>query len=156
MEKITRKEAHDIYGWLNEKNIVKFDKETRKAIISICRALKPVATEYEESRKAAHEKIFADQKEALEKRGKAFADYQTATTNEEKKKQIDLIYGFVELTPLDKEFAEYVAELDKEEVEIDVPKMEEDKFVDGCEAAGIALSVSLLDEIAFLFSDKDK
>ena len=39
MEKITRKEAHDIYGWLNEKNIVKFDKDTRKAIIGICRTL---------------------------------------------------------------------------------------------------------------------
>ena len=155
MEKITRKEAHDIYVWLNEKNIVKFDKDTRKAIIGICRTLKPIATEYEESRKAAQEKIFAGQKEALEKRSKAFADFQAATTAEEKKKQIDLINGFVELTPLDKEFAEYVSELDKEEVEVTFPKIDEEKFVDGCEEAGIALSVSLLDDLAvFLKQDK--
>lgn len=151
MEKITRKAVHDIYGWLNDKNIVKFDKETRKAIIDICRALKPIAVAYEEDRKTAQDKIFADHQEALEKRSRAFAALQEATTIEEKKKQIEYIASFVELKPLDKEFADYVIAMDAEEVEVEIAKMDEIAFVDGCEAAGVALSVSILDDLAIFF-----
>lgn len=153
---ITRKLAHDIYGWLNDKNIVKFDKETRKAVIGICRALKPVATAYDEDRKTAQEKVFAGQTEALEKRSEAYRRFHETTDLAEKKKQADIIKSYVELIPLDKEFAEIIADMDKEEVEVDIPQMDEDRFIDGCGESDIPVSMAILDDLAPLFKEDEE
>lgn len=150
---INRKLAHDIYGWINDKNIVKFDKETRKAVIGICRALKPVATAYDEDRKTAQEKVFAGQTEALEKRSEAYRRFHETTDLAEKKKQADIIKSYVELIPLDKEFAEIIADMDKEEVEVDIPQMDEDRFIDGCGESDIPVSMAILDDLAPFFKE---
>lgn len=152
---IERGKAQAIYRWLDDKNVVKFDKETRKCIIGICRALKPIATAYDEDRKAVQEKVFAGHYEALEKRSGAIAEHRAAETAEERKRYADLIRSYAELTPLDKEFSEIVADMDKEGVEVDVPQMDEDRFLDGCEASGIDVSVAILDDLAPFFRNTE-
>lgn len=153
---INRKLAYDIYGWLNDKNIVKFDKETRKAVIGICRALKPIATAYDEDRKAVQEKVFAGQTEALEKRSEAYRKFHETTDLAEKKKQADIIKSYVELVPLDKELNEIIVDMDKEIVEVDIPQMDEDKFVDGCGDSDIPVSMAILDDLAPFFKEDNE
>lgn len=152
--KVTNDQAINVYALLSNLNLKKFDKEIRasiyKNVIELQTAIKSIQEKINEARK----EIFKDLDDDINIVNSLRENLHKNEMSESSKKEIiKEIESYDNVISAEKDFEEVLNKLGNDDLELNIIKVNLDKFIDGLSENDVDFNFHQLQAIKFLFNE---
>ena len=153
MEKITIKQALLAQMELANMKLSKFDKDVRNVAIVNYAKLSKIHSEHQKLQEDMKEKIFEEKKDQIRELSELRAKLQATKTREEAAQvNKEIVCNHSELIQLEDNFNKIVNNETQKEVEVDIQKVNMDKFIDSMIKAEIDFTPVTINNLQFMFN----
>ena len=137
--------------FLSDLKLSKFDKIVRIAVLKNYMAFSKIAKDYENMIEDLRKKMFDDKQEEAQEVQKLRDNLQKAKTAEEFEQATVELEKHQEFLDAENEFIRLINDEASKEVEVEITKIDRNKFVDSLVASGIEFTPRDIDKIELIF-----
>lgn len=137
--------------FLSDLKLSKFDKIVRIAVLKNYMAFSKIAKDYENMIEDLRKKMFDDKQEEAQKVQKLRDNLQKAKTAEEFEQATVELEKHQEFLDAENEFIRLINDEASKEVEVEITKIDRNKFVDSLVASGIEFTPRDIDKVELIF-----
>ena len=137
--------------FLSDVKLSKFDKIVRIAVLKNYMAFSKIAKDYENMLEDLRKKMFDDKQEEAQEVQKLRDNLQKAKTAEEFEQATVELEKHQEFLDAENEFIRLINDEASKEVEVEITKIDRNKFVDSLVASGIEFTPRDIDKVELIF-----
>lgn len=137
--------------FLSDLKLSKFDKIVRIAVLKNYMAFSKIAKDYENMLEDLQKKMFDDKQEEAQEVQKLRNNLQKAKTAEEFEQATVELEKHQKFLDAENEFIRLINDEASKEVEIEITKIDRNKFVDSLVASGIEFTPKDIDKVELIF-----
>lgn len=137
--------------FLSDLKLSKFDKIVRIAVLKNYMAFSKIAKDYENMIEDLRKKMFDDKQEEAQEVQKLRDNLQKAKTAEEFEQATVELEKHQEFLDVENEFIRLINDEASKEVEVEITKIDRNKFVDSLVASGIEFTPRDIDKVELIF-----
>lgn len=137
--------------FLSDLKLSKFDKIVRIAVLKNYMAFSKIAKDYENMLEDLRKKMFDDKQEEAQEVQKLRDNLQKAKTAEEFEQATVELEKHQEFLDAENEFIRLINDEASKEVEVEITKIDRNKFVDSIVASGIEFTPRDIDKVELIF-----
>ena len=137
--------------FLSDLKLSKFDKTVRIAVLKNYMAFSKIAKDYENMLEDLRKKMFDDKQEEAQEVQKLRDNLQKAKTAEEFEQATVELEKHQEFLDAENEFIRLINDEASKEVEVEITKIDRNKFVDSLVASGIEFTPRDIDKVELIF-----
>ena len=137
--------------FLSDLKLSKFDKIVRIAVLKNYMAFSKIAKDYENMLEDLRKKMFDDKQEEAQEVQKLRDNLQKAKTAEEFEQATVELEKHQEFLDAENEFIRLINDEASKEVEVEITKIDRNKFVDSLVASGIEFTPRDIDKVELIF-----
>ena len=137
--------------FLSDLKLSKFDKIVRIAVLKNYMAFSKIAKDYENMLEDLRKKMFDDKQEEAQEVQKLRDNLQKVKTAEEFEQVTIELEKHQEFLDVENEFIRLINDEASKEVEVEITKIDRNKFVDSLVASGIEFTPKDIDKVELIF-----